>query len=110
MLNSHIIMIYNSKARKHNFIKSKTGRNTGSLQMILVSYLISLMRNLHIKSPFAALCVVSIFALRSFSNNSVSTEHASQCFSAICMIGQLYSNNTCLLLLEVNLLDSAIYP
>jgi hypothetical protein len=50
--------------------------------------------NLQTKSPLAALCVVSMSAPRSFSNNSVSVEHASQCFSAICIIGQLYSKRT----------------
>ena len=69
---------------------------------------LSLITNLQIKSPLAALCVVSILAPRSFSNNSVSVEHASQCFSAICIIGQLYSKRTCFPSLFD--LDSAIYP
>src|SRR5919106_4327862 len=72
---------------------------------------LSLITNLQIKSPLAALCVVSILAPRSFSNNSVSLEHASQCFSAICIIGQLYSNRICFLLLPLgSFFDSAIYP
>ena len=58
---------------------------------------LSLITNLQTGSPFAALCVVSISAPRSFSNNSVSMEHASQWFSAMCIIGQLYSKRTCFL-------------
>ena len=54
-----------------------------------------LVEGVQTRSPLAALCVVSTSAPRSFSNNSVSAEHASQCFSAICMIGQLYSKITC---------------
>src|ERR671918_2214967 len=70
---------------------------------------LSLIANLQIRSPLAALCVVSILASRSFSNNSVSVEHASQCFSAICIIGQLYSKRICFPSL-FNFLDSAMYP
>src|ERR671914_1151082 len=72
---------------------------------------LSLIINLQTKSPLAALCVVSISASRSFSNNSVSVEHASQCFSAICIIGQLYSKRTYFPLpLFDSFFDSAIYP
>src|SRR5919106_3822001 len=72
---------------------------------------LSLIANLQIRSPLAALCVVSISAPRSFSNNSVSVEHASQCFSAICIIGQLYSKRTYFPLpLFDSFFDSAIYP
>src|SRR6185437_8549602 len=71
---------------------------------------LSLITNLQIKSPLAALCVVSILAPRSFSNNSDSVEQASQCFSATCIIGQLYSKRTCFPPLLDSLFDSAIYP
>ncbi len=48
---------------------------------------------LQIVSPFTAVWLVSISTSRIFLKSSVSTVHASQCFSATCNIGQFYSSN-----------------